>query len=189
MKSAIAAFAVGIGWLAASCPAQAVYKCEVAGKVTYQQTPCVAPPPLAARPGAATPNAPLIGAWKSDHALTMDWLRKHTTMTPKQAEFLDQLEGHMTLTFSRERIKTEMPAIDVTIAGKTRHMDGFKDDAPYAVVAAGPQRVSVSSMSHATGESSIDEMHFDGPDTMWMPMGGHGTLLDPQSREYFRRVK
>jgi hypothetical protein len=189
MKTMIGWAVLLLGLSCASVHAQAVFKCVVGGVVTYQQSPCEAQPALASRPGAQAPNVPLIGVWKSDHALTMDWLHKHTTMTPKQAAFLDQLEGHMTLTFTRDRLTSDMPSIDMTIEGKPRHMDGFRDIANYLVVASGPQRVSISNVNHATGLPMVSEFNFDGPDTMWTPMGGIGSPLDPKSREYFRRVK
>jgi len=192
MKATIGSAMLCMGLLSASASAQMVWKCEVGGNVTYQQSPCAAPPALVSRPGAPAANAPLLGTWKEDHALTMAWLRQYSNLSKKQDESLDQRVGHLTYTFTSDRMQMSMPDHDVVIDGVTTHVKGIHDDLRYVVVAANPKMVSVSGADPETGAPIVGEFNFEGHDTVWTPIAGKrkiGFGLDPHYRQYFRRVK
>jgi len=190
MKTSCGCALAWIGLLASTCGAQPVYKCVVNGAATFQQEPCPAPAPKAAHAAALPADSPLLGTWRSDHALTMAWLRQHARLTPKQDALLDQLSGHMRFTFTRDHVKTDMPDIDVRIDGKPFPMKAFQTNAAYTVLSAGPKKVSISSADPAGGGASVSDFTFDDRDTMWQRMGGPQMPgLDPQAREYYRRVK
>jgi hypothetical protein len=192
MKATIGSAVLCMGLLSASAQAQMVWKCEVGGNVTYQQSPCEAPRALASHPGAAAANAPLIGTWKEDHALTMAWMRQHSNLSKRQDESLDQRIGHLTYTFTNDRMQLSMPDFDVVIDGVTTHVKGIHDDLHKVVVAASPKMVSVSGADPVTGAPILGEFNFEGHDTVWTPIAvkrNIGFGLDPHYRQYFRRVK
>jgi hypothetical protein len=170
--------------LSSVCAAQSVFKCTVNGAVTFQQEPCAAPAPPAAHAAPLPADSPLIGSWLSDHDVTMAWLRKHTTMTKKKDAFLDQLIGHMRLTFTRDHVKTDMPDISVQLDGKPAPMKGWHSVDPFTVVSVSANHVTLSGANPVTGATELSEHDFEGHDTMWEPVA-----MDPGSREYFRRVK
>lgn len=120
----------------------------------------------------------------------MTYLRQHTNLAKKQDSFIEQLTGNMSIAFTRDRVTTVMPDLDVQVAGKPLHMTGFRNNSPYMVVSANSKLVSVSSTNPANGQPDITHYNFEDPDTMWVLMDAdHKTALDPRSREYFRRVK
>jgi hypothetical protein len=191
MKTMIGLAMMCMGLLSASAPAQ-IWKCEVGGNVTYQQSPCEAPPAIASRPGAPPANAPLLGTWKEDHALTMAWLRQHSNLSKTQDASLDQRVGYLTYTITSDRMLVSVPEHDVVIDGNTTHVKAVHQDAHYVVVAASPKMVSVSGADPDTGEPTLEEFNFDGHDTVWIPVSQRRAIgfgLDPHYREYFRRVK
>jgi len=192
MKTMIGLAVLCMGLLSGSAPAQMVWKCEVGGSVTFQQSPCDPPPALASRPGAPPLSAPLIGTWKEDHALTMAWMRKQPNLTKTQDEALDQWVGYLTYTFTNDRMQVSMPDHDVVVNGVTTHVKAIHADVRYVVVAVSPKMVTVSGADPDTGAATLNEFNFEGHDTVWTPIGVKrriGFGLDPHFREYFRRVK
>lgn len=192
MKTMIGLAVLCVGLLSASAPGQSVWKCEVGGNVTYQQSPCEPLPALASRSGAPQANAPLLGTWKADHTLTMAWMRQHSTLTKSQDQSFDQRIGYLTYTFTSERMQISLPDHDVVIDRVKTHVKGIHTDLHYVVVAASPKTVSVSIADPDTGASTLSEFNFEGHDTVWTRIGGKreiGFGLDPHLREYFRRVK
>lgn len=192
MKTMLGLAVCCMGLLGVTARAQMVWKCELNGNVTYQQSPCEAPPALASRHGGASPNAPLIGTWKEDHALTMGWIRQHSGLSKTQKESVDQRIGYLTYTFTGDRMQMSIPDHDVVINGVTTHEKGVHQDIHYVVVAAGPKMVSVSGADPDTGAPTLNEFNFEGHDTVWTPVTSKrqiGYGLDPHFREYFRRVK
>lgn len=192
MKATIRSAVLCMGLLSAAASAQMVWKCEVGGSVTYQQSPCEAPRALASRPGAAAANGPLLGTWKEDRALTMAWLRQHSNLTKKQDDSVEPRVGYLTYTFTNDRMQISMPDHDVVVDGVTTHVKGIRDDLRYVVVAASPKMISVSGADPDTGAPTIGEFTFEGHDTIWTPIAGKrriGYGLDPHFRMYFRRVK
>jgi len=179
-----------MGLLSASSNAQAVYKCEAGGAVTFQQIPCEVAPPPTARPSAQPSSAMLIGQWRSNRERTMTWLRLHASLKDAQDSFLNQMTGYLTLTFTSNRVKSVMPDRDVQVAGKTIRFAGTSDDHFYLVAAATPTLVSISNVDSTTGSATVTDYHFEGPDTMWTRFDPHGkTALDSNAREYFRRTR
>jgi len=193
MKAMIGLAVSCAGLLGASAQAQMVWKCEVGGNVTYQQSPCEAPREIKSSHGAPSLNSPLLGTWKEDHALTMAWMRQHSNLTKKQDESLDQWIGFLTYTFTSDRMQVSMPDHDVVIDGVSTHMKGVHQDLHYVVVAASPKMISVSGADPDTGAPTLNEFNFEGPDTVWTPLNLRrrqiGFGLDPHLRTYFRRVK
>jgi len=192
MKATTGSAMLCMGLLSASASAQMIWKCEVGGNVTYQQSPCEAPRALASRPGAAAANVPLLGTWQEDHALTMAWMRQHSNLSKKQDESLDQRIGHLTYNFTSARMQISMPDFDVVVDGVKTHVKGIHSDQHYVVVAASPKMISVSGADPETGAPTLAEFTFEGHDTVWAPVAvkrNIGFGLDPHYRKYFRRVK
>ena len=190
MKVLFACALLCIGMLAPASRAQSIYKCVVNGATTFQQEPCASPVPTASRASSLPANFPLIGTWRSDRALTMAWLRQHATITKKQDAFLDQLVGHLMLTFTRDHMKSDMPDFPVQVDGKPFPMKGFHANSPYTVVSAGSQQASISSANAVTRVVEVSDYNFDDRDTMWQLMNAKGqNALDARAREYYRRVK
>jgi len=193
MKAMIGLAAFCAGLLGASAHAQMVWKCEIGGNVTYQQSPCEVPQALATRKGAQSPNGPLLGTWKEDRALTMAWLRQHGNLTKKQDEALDQWIGYLTFTFTNDRMQVSMPDHDVVIDGVTTHVKAIHQDLHYVVVAASPKMISLSGADPDTGAPTLNEFTYEGHDTIWTPLAARrrkiGFGLDPHLRAYLRRVK
>jgi len=190
MKILFACALLCIGMFIPASRAQSIYKCVVNGATTFQQEPCVAAAPMASHAASLPANSPLIGTWRSDRALTMAWLRQHTAITKKQDAFLDQMAGHMTITFTRDHVKSDVPDFPVQVDGKSLPMKGFHANSPYTVVSASSQRASISSVNPVTGGVEVSDLNFDDHDTMWLLMNVKGqNALDPRAREYYRRVK
>lgn len=122
----------------------------------------------------------------------MAWMRQHSNLTKKQDESLDQRVGHLTYSFTSDRMQISMPDHDVVIDGVTTHVKGIHSDQRYVVVAASPKMISVSGADPQTGAPTLDEFTFEDRDTVWAPVAvkrNIGFGLDPHYRQYFRRVK
>ncbi len=119
----------------------------------------------------------------------MKYIRENIKPDDKTDKFLDEMMGHLTLTFTKDHVKADLPEWDAHIQGKTFHMAGSHEDAPYAVVSVGAHVVSVSSTDQATGKSTMTTYNFDSDDTLWIAADGAATALPiPKYREYFVRV-
>lgn len=137
-----------------------------------------------------TPAEPrtLEGKWQSDKEKTMTFNKTHAKLTEKQAKFLEQLFGHMTLEFDKSQFKIYMPAEATKIAKQNLEPDDVSNTFPYTVLGATNDAVAIKS----TGElgekvESLKIWNFE-DDYIWTYIGDtpYGKF---HLREYFRRVK
>jgi hypothetical protein len=139
-------------------------------------------------PASADPT--LVGEWRSDRELTMNFIERNVKLEEKTYKFLSDMMGRLTLTFTRDRVRSVLPDWDTSIEGRARQMVGFGDEAPYRVLYANERVIVISGAEPVTHQETVTTFNFDGPDTMWIYTGGSDKAL-PQShyREYFRRVR
>jgi len=131
----------------------------------------------------------LIGKWKSDAELSMKFNRERAVMEEKTGHFLDQLLGHLTITFASNNATYDMPDLEVTSsAGKTSHMTGFQEKDPYEFLASTASQIAIRTVEPVTGSPQIVVYNFEDANTMWIYMGG-GHFPAMNMREYFVRVK
>ncbi len=134
--------------------------------------------------------ASLVGEWRSDHTLTMKYIRDNIKPEKQADAFLDEIMGRLTLTFTADRVSADMPDWTAHIQGKTYRMAGFHEVAPYTVTSVGGHEISVSSVDQATGKATERTYSFDSNDTMWIKsVGADKALPIQQYREYFKRVR
>jgi hypothetical protein len=139
---------------------------------------------------SSTPPNPLLGVWKSDHDLTMEFIRKNVRMEDKAERFLDSLMGHMTLTFSESQMKLVFPDIEVVLPSGTKLTPGFTKSSEYKVIYSSSQVVVISSTDPKDGKASVTTYNFVIDSLMWAYSGGADpSVPDIHIREFFRRVK
>jgi hypothetical protein len=131
----------------------------------------------------------LIGKWKSDHALTMDFIQKHEKMEPKTEQFLSSIMGHLTLTFTEKSVTTDLPDLNAMVKGKEMPFKGSHYTTTYKILYQSEKAVVLSGIGEFTGKAEVTTYNFDTPDIMWVYTGGaESATPDSHSREYFRRV-
>ncbi len=140
-------------------------------------------------PLCAYADPELKGVWRSDHDLTMAFLRKNVKMPPKTEEFLDQLMGHLTLTITADKMVSTMPDLDVKSGDKIHHMEGFRFESAYKIVYSSQNVIVETDTEPFTGKQTVTILNFVEPDVMWMYTGGADkSFPEMHLREYFRRV-
>ena len=138
---------------------------------------------------SAAPKQPaLVGVWKSDRELTMDFARAHNKLEPKAEAFWGDMVGRMTLSVSKSRMESRLPDWDVSIEGKPRHMKGFATSTPYRTIYADQAVVVAVANNPVTGVSEVTTYNFVSPDIFWIYTGrGADASQGAHLREYFRR--
>jgi hypothetical protein len=131
----------------------------------------------------------LIGKWKSDRELTMRFAKERAKMEDKSMLFLDQMMGRLTLVFTPTEVSAEMPDWQSQPVGgvKSQHV-GFRESHRYNVLGGTEDQVAVDSPELVTGRQRITVYNFEGPDTMWIYLGG-ASFPKLNMREYFVRIK
>jgi len=140
---------------------------------------------------AADAKPSLLGAWKSDRALTMSFADSHNKLEPKTSLFWSQMVGRMTLRVSKREIRSDMEAWDAPQPdGSTRVLVGFSSKCPYKVVHSDQAMIVIVACHPITGEPQATTYNFVDADTFWV-YTGRGGDESPGShlREYFRRIK
>lgn len=94
-------------------------------------------------PFAANADDRLLGSWKSDREESMRFNRAHTLLEPKQTAFLDQILGHLEITFEATKVRSRMPDLTLTTNGKTSTFHGMDDTFDYRVLGADKDSVAV----------------------------------------------
>jgi|JI6StandDraft_1071083.scaffolds.fasta_scaffold778506_1 hypothetical protein len=131
----------------------------------------------------------LLGEWKSDKQKTMAFAKAQAKLEEKTYFFLEQIMGQMTVTFSRGRIKSEMPSRPIeTLEGAKSNFTGFTETHDYKVLAKTQSQVAISSQEPVTGRKVITVFNFEDENTMWVYIGG-ASFPQLNIREYFVRVK
>jgi hypothetical protein len=129
---------------------------------------------------APVATTPLVGKWHSDRKLTMDYFRKTVKTNSDTMQFLEGTTGRMTLEFTRDRAKADLPAFSFNVDTSPVHMPASHVESPYKVVSASAKAVSISITEK--GKTSTKTYNFDGKDTIWVATAG------APPREYFTRV-
>ena len=129
---------------------------------------------------APVATTPLVGKWHSDRTLTMNYFRKTVKTNSDTMQFLEGTTGRMTLEFSRDRAKADLPAFSFNVDTTPVHMPASHVESAYKVVSASAKKVSISITEK--GKTSTKTYNFDGKDTMWVATDG------APPREYFTRM-
>jgi hypothetical protein len=132
----------------------------------------------------------LVGHWKSDSGLTMQFNRERAKLEDRSVKFLTQLMGRMTVTFTKTTIAYEMKDWEFeTEASEKRPFKGFKEVQPYRQIGKTPKSIAILSREAVTGEEEITVFNFIGPNTMWVYSGRTGESVPTEHlREYFVRT-
>jgi hypothetical protein len=138
---------------------------------------------------ATQPKVVLVGLWKSDHGLTMDFIQRNVKMEDRAYKFLDSLMGKMTFKVTEDELHYEFPDQDVMVNGEKKPFKGFEGTSPYKVLYNDERIVVISSNQPITGKADVTIYHFDSDDVMWTYEGGAvPPVPDLHIREYFRRI-
>ena len=129
----------------------------------------------------------LIGKWKSDSVLSMKFNREKAIMQDKTALFLDQLMGHMIITFTPTKMITDMPDVDTKSAlGVVSRFRESHESGVYKFLGSTSTQVAISAAEPVTGLQKITVFNFEDENTAWIYLGG-GNFPDMNLREYFVR--
>lgn len=132
----------------------------------------------------------LIGEWKSDRKLTMAYTSKNVRYEPKLLALLDRLLGRMTITFTTTQLHQHLPDEDKTTAPNQRPLAGFDTNLSYTILYTGKKVIVAVDGEPFSDNQKVTKYNFDGPDVMWIDMGGADTSTpDLAGREYFRRSR
>ena len=108
----------------------------------------------------------LLGTWRSDPRRTLNgWVWPRGT-TAKQRKLITGLIGHLTIRYTRLRIRSEYK--------------GHKDSQPYEVIGIDTDSVALMVPVDGMEERRIYHVHFEGDNHYWITIG--------LQREWFRRV-
>jgi hypothetical protein len=130
----------------------------------------------------------LIGTWKSDHAQSMHFDRTHSVLEAKQLAFLDQVLGHLVMTFKDEKVRYQMPDVPIVINGKAYLLKGSDDTYEYRVLGADEDSIAIFVVNQF-GRDRILHLHFTSQDTFWIYSEESDLKLrEINVREYFRRL-
>jgi hypothetical protein len=125
-------------------------------------------------------STPLIGKWRSDRTLTMNYFRKTVKSNAVTTQFLEDTTGHLTLEFTRDRVRADTPAFDFHVLKRAVHEAASHIESPYSVVATNGKTVSISIMEK--GKATTKTYNFEGNDTIWIATDG------APPREYYSRI-
>ncbi|NLR74240.1 hypothetical protein [Leeia aquatica] len=130
----------------------------------------------------------LLGRWKSDRQRTMDFARKHALLEAKTVRFLEQLMGHLVLTFKPGMVTSDMPAIEVLSAsGKHSRFTAYTNHDAYTVLGKTDTQIALSSIDPYTKRPFITIYNFESKDVMWV-YTANPLMPDLHLREYFVRL-
>ncbi len=127
----------------------------------------------------------LLGRWISDREATMTFNKQHAVLQQKTVEFLTQITGRLTLTFTADDVVMQMPDWEYKVANESRKMVGFSEHHQYTVLASTDSSVAIRMAEPVTGSDQIHVYHFENPDKMWL----YVSTLGMHIREYFTRVQ
>ncbi|MBL8248632.1 MAG: hypothetical protein JNK95_09775 [Candidatus Competibacter sp.] len=138
---------------------------------------------------SAIADPTLIGKWRSDQELTMRFIKDNVKLQDKISDFIGDMMGRLTLTFTHDKVHSSLQDYDVIVEGKKHRMVGFNEHAPYTILYSSNRIIVTSGREPVTGNVVVTKYNFDSPDVMWIYTGGADSVL-PNShyREYFRRV-
>jgi hypothetical protein len=132
----------------------------------------------------------LLGAWKSDGARTVEYMKQHSKFEPRQEAFLSVILGHMIMEFEADEVHVHSPDLEVPASsGGTHLFKGMDERRAYRVLDCGERSVAVSSRDPSSGRSFSSILYFDGADAFWIYTGSNDPdAPDLHLREYFKRV-
>ena len=132
-------------------------------------------------------EARLIGTWKSNKELTMNFNQKHAKLTKNQTDFLNQLTGLMTIEFTENGIsKTSMPDYTMKMKGKETKVDSYTDSKQQKILGFTDSSIVVESNDEILGKQ-IGTINFVDDNTYWVYLSNN--MFDIHAREYFTRIK
>ena len=126
----------------------------------------------------------LLGTWKSDKEISIEYNFKYFEPTEEQQEFYNQVLGNMKLTYTETTIKEHfVPTIKIKVKNKTLDFGIEESEYSYEVISCNEGTVKVKFLD-PLGEDKISEIHFENENLYWISFG------DPEVfREYFARVE
>lgn len=117
----------------------------------------------------------LIGQWKSNKELTIPTLHFRPGANPDAIKRLQNLFGHMILTYTPSSIISTTPATNA-------HAEQ-SDEGPYTIVARDATSVTIKCYNELEGHDDTWKITFEGLDRYWIDL----KLI--KGREYFDRIK
>lgn len=144
---------------------------------------------LAAAAHAAKADPRLLGTWRSDREASLAFAAGHPGLSEPTRRFLEQLLGHLTLTFTASHLASRLPDVPMTSAtGTVSSLAGFSERHPYQVLGATATQVTVSTVEPVSGLPRVMVFHFQTAGAMWVELPGPPMPVDGL-REYFVRVR
>ena len=129
----------------------------------------------------------LLGTWKSDRIESMRFSAENALLEPRQTKFLNQILGHLELSFDGQKSRSYMPDIEIESKGKPTTF--FGEDATYGYRVLGSDLDSVSIfVEKKQGRDRIMHLHFVDDNTFWIYTEESSyELRELNTREYFHR--
>jgi len=118
-------------------------------------------------------SSSLVGAWKSNHDLTMSYATSHARLSPRAEHVIDQMMGRLTLRFEGSRVSYELPDWDAEIDGKYSHLVGAHETSDYEILFSNDNTVAVKGRQLVTGKEMVTVYNFVDANTMWIYLGSN----------------
>ena len=142
---------------------------------------------LAFLPSAVRADDRLFGTWKSNRSESMKFNSAHAVLERRQTEFLDQILGHLEMSFDAKTFRNYMPDIEIKSKGKSTVFYGTDKSYAYRVLGSDVDSVSIL-VEKELGRDRIMHIHFVGERTFWIYSEESSyELRELNIREYFHR--
>jgi hypothetical protein len=129
----------------------------------------------------------LFGTWKSNESESMKFNAAHAVLEQRQTIFLNQILGHLEMTFDGKTFRSYMPDIPIKSSGKSTVFYGTDKSYDYHVLGGDIDSVSIL-VEKELGRDRILHIHFVGESTFWIYSEESSyEMRDLNIREYFHR--
>lgn len=144
---------------------------------------------LAAAATAAGADPRLLGTWRSDREASLAFASGHSGLEDRTRQFLEQLLGHLTLSFDPQHLTSHLADVPVRSAtGVVSTLAGFSERHPYRVLSATRREVTVSTVDPVSGQPEVVVFHGENGDALWVELPSPPMPVTGL-REYFVRVR
>lgn len=117
----------------------------------------------------------------------MQFNAAHAVLEPKQTKFLNQILGHLEMTFGPKQVRNHMPDIAIESNGQPITFHGIDETYNYRVLGGDVDSIAIY-VEKELGRDRVLHLHFVDAKTLWVysEESNYG-LRDLNIREYFHR--
>jgi hypothetical protein len=126
---------------------------------------------------------PLLGTWQSSKEMSMAYNNQHALLKPVQTEFLNQILGHMKITYTTTEMHEHgLPPIQVKLNGEIHDFTFEESTYPYKVLTCEKDSARIE-YEHPYAGAVNAKVNFVDQNTYWISPD-----IMPSTREYFLRT-